>query len=123
LACASIVTYGIARMSQIGGTRAMQLVTMSATPATAPRRASRATRRMRTIVATSWGAVAAVVGVQALALPWRAMMGGVAGCAFVALVCGYRFHVRAGGLTGDFLGATEQLCECALLLALACVVR
>jgi adenosylcobinamide-GDP ribazoletransferase len=36
----------------------------------------------------------------------------------VALVCGWRFHVRAGGLTGDFLGATQQVSECALLLAL-----
>jgi adenosylcobinamide-GDP ribazoletransferase len=35
-----------------------------------------------------------------------------------ALVCGWRFHVRAGGLTGDFLGATQQVCECALLLTL-----
>jgi adenosylcobinamide-GDP ribazoletransferase len=31
----------------------------------------------------------------------------------VALVTGWRFKVRAGGLTGDFLGATEQLCELA----------
>jgi adenosylcobinamide-GDP ribazoletransferase len=36
----------------------------------------------------------------------------------VALLCGWRFHVRAGGLTGDFLGATQQVEECALLLAL-----
>jgi adenosylcobinamide-GDP ribazoletransferase len=28
------------------------------------------------------------------------------------------FVRRAGGITGDFLGATEQLLECALLLAL-----
>jgi adenosylcobinamide-GDP ribazoletransferase len=37
----------------------------------------------------------------------------------VALVCGRRFQLRAGGLTGDFLGATEQVGECALLLVLA----
>jgi adenosylcobinamide-GDP ribazoletransferase len=36
-----------------------------------------------------------------------------------ALVCGWRFRVRAGGLTGDFLGATQQVGECALLLVLA----
>jgi len=36
----------------------------------------------------------------------------------VALLAGWRFHVRAGGITGDFLGATQQVCECALLLAL-----
>jgi len=35
-----------------------------------------------------------------------------------ALLCGWRFHARAGGITGDFLGATQQVSECALLLAL-----
>lgn len=43
----------------------------------------------------------------------------LAAAALVALVCGQRFHARAGGLTGDFLGATEQVEECALLLVLA----
>lgn len=37
----------------------------------------------------------------------------------IAIICGWRFHVRAGGLTGDFLGATEQVCECGMLLVLA----
>ncbi|MFW6050832.1 MAG: adenosylcobinamide-GDP ribazoletransferase [Myxococcota bacterium] len=36
-----------------------------------------------------------------------------------ALLCGWRFRARAGGITGDFLGATEQLAECNLLLVLA----
>jgi len=35
-----------------------------------------------------------------------------------ALLGGWRFHVRAGGITGDFLGATQQVVECGLLLAL-----
>jgi adenosylcobinamide-GDP ribazoletransferase len=43
----------------------------------------------------------------------------VAAGAGIALVCGWRFHARAGGITGDFLGATEQVCECAVLLVLA----
>ncbi len=34
-------------------------------------------------------------------------------------LCGWRFRARAGGLTGDFLGATEQIGEIAILLALA----
>lgn len=32
-------------------------------------------------------------------------------CTFVGAVTGYRYWVRLGGLAGDFLGATEQLCE------------
>lgn len=34
-------------------------------------------------------------------------------------ICGWRFHRRAGGITGDFLGATQQLTQLALLMALA----
>jgi adenosylcobinamide-GDP ribazoletransferase len=36
-----------------------------------------------------------------------------------ALLAGWRFRARAGGLTGDFLGALEQITECAVLVALA----
>jgi adenosylcobinamide-GDP ribazoletransferase len=36
----------------------------------------------------------------------------------VFLLCGWRFWARAGGLTGDFLGATQQLSECAMLIVL-----
>jgi len=39
--------------------------------------------------------------------------------ALIAAYCGFRFHRRVGGLTGDFLGATEQLCELAALAVLA----
>ena len=33
-------------------------------------------------------------------------------------LCGWRFRVRVGGVTGDTLGATQQVGECAILLAL-----
>jgi adenosylcobinamide-GDP ribazoletransferase len=36
----------------------------------------------------------------------------------VAVVGGWRFVVRAGGITGDFLGATQQVVEGLGLLAL-----
>lgn len=42
----------------------------------------------------------------------------VAALATVSALCAWRFVVRAGGLTGDFLGATEQLGECAVGLVL-----
>ena len=57
-----------------------------------------------------------------LALPLRGALAGAVACVVVASVCGYRFHVRAGGITGDFLGATEQVSECTLLLAFACAL-
>jgi adenosylcobinamide-GDP ribazoletransferase len=37
----------------------------------------------------------------------------------VAAVAGWRFRARAGGITGDFLGATEQVAEVAVLFVLA----
>ena len=37
----------------------------------------------------------------------------------VALICGWRFYVRAGGFTGDFLGATQQVTDVAILVGLA----
>jgi len=37
----------------------------------------------------------------------------------LALLCAWRFRVRVGGITGDFLGATEQLGEITVLAVLA----
>lgn len=47
-----------------------------------------------------------------------AMLGATA---VASAICGFRFRARAGGITGDFLGATQQVAECAALLALALV--
>ena len=44
---------------------------------------------------------------QALALPASGLA--------VAVVSGWRFHARLGGVTGDFLGATQQVVEAAIL--------
>ena len=41
--------------------------------------------------------------------------------AVVALICGWRFYVRAGGFTGDFLGATQQVTDVAILVGLAAI--
>jgi adenosylcobinamide-GDP ribazoletransferase len=71
------------------------------------------------LVATAWPALAIAVAVAQrwLSLPEAAAM--LACIAAVALLCAQRFHARAGGITGDFLGATQQVGECAALLALA----
>jgi adenosylcobinamide-GDP ribazoletransferase len=69
--------------------------------------------------------VLAIAIVGALVATHRLMLvdAAVLACAsiVVSLLCAWRFRVRAGGVTGDFLGATEQLVECASLLALALV--
>jgi adenosylcobinamide-GDP ribazoletransferase len=71
------------------------------------------------IVATGW----ALAGAAAVVLTGRftltravAMAGAMA---VVVIVSGIRYARRLGGFTGDFLGATEQLCELAGYAALA----
>ena len=75
----------------------------------------------QTVLATAFGAIA-------IALASRRLHLTLGGCAALALtaavvtgVCGWRFRVRVGGITGDFLGATQQVVECALLLAIVLV--
>ncbi len=71
------------------------------------------------LVATLWPLMVVVASLaagqlsvnEALALPLVA--------AGLAAVCAWRFLARAGGITGDFLGATQQLQDCAILMVLA----
>jgi adenosylcobinamide-GDP ribazoletransferase len=52
-------------------------------------------------------------------LPLRGALVATLATILTTAVCGWRFHVRAGGITGDFLGATQQLTDAAILVALA----
>ncbi|MEM1032428.1 MAG: adenosylcobinamide-GDP ribazoletransferase [Myxococcota bacterium] len=54
--------------------------------------------------------VAGAVGIGAIAV------------VLASAVCAFRFLRRVGGITGDFLGATEQVSEVAFLLALTCTM-
>lgn len=71
------------------------------------------------LVATGWGLAAggAAVGLGGVAAAPVALA--IAVCVGVTLIAGWRFTARVGGVTGDFLGATQQLCELAILFALA----
>jgi adenosylcobinamide-GDP ribazoletransferase len=83
-------------------------VARSADVARAPRSAA--------LVATALtaGFTAALVRPGWLALPRAA--GGAAAAVVVFLLCAWRFRARAGGITGDFLGAAQQLGEAAVLV-------
>jgi adenosylcobinamide-GDP ribazoletransferase len=70
-------------------------------------------------VASAWIALLFGTAGGAGVLDWRLLVGLLAVAGLTAVACGIRFMRRAGGLTGDFLGATEQVVECALLLTLA----
>ena len=72
-------------------------------------------------VATIWPAAAIVWAISSGVLGVREAAAMVFATAAVALYCARRFQVRAGGITGDFLGMTQQVGECAALLAMALV--
>jgi adenosylcobinamide-GDP ribazoletransferase len=80
------------------------------------------------VACVGWGqaiagtAMAAALAATGAGLGWWSTerMVAVAGAATAAgLVCAWRFHARLGGITGDFLGANQQITVCALLAVLA----
>jgi adenosylcobinamide-GDP ribazoletransferase len=64
--------------------------------------------------ATTLAVIAAVVATGPIV--WSAAGLGLAVAALIATLAGWRFHVRAGGITGDFLGAAQQLGEIGLFV-------
>lgn len=73
---------------------------------------------VQALVATGWTLAAslALLSVGAVSVGQLALALAVA--AAVTALLGRAFQRRAGGITGDFLGATEQAIECSALLAL-----
>jgi adenosylcobinamide-GDP ribazoletransferase len=71
------------------------------------------------VVASAWLALVSVGLVRAGYFSAERALVLVALLAIVTTLTGWRYWVRARGLTGDFLGATEQLCELAGLAVLA----
>jgi adenosylcobinamide-GDP ribazoletransferase len=71
------------------------------------------------IVAAAWLVATAGAAIAAgfLTAPRAAVL--TLAMATVTVVTGVRYWRRIGGVTGDFLGATEQLCELAALAVLA----
>jgi adenosylcobinamide-GDP ribazoletransferase len=111
----------VSAASRLGPTvlvAALPYVTPSATAKSGPVTTA---RLEQVVVAAMWvaavGAAAHLLG----GLPWgQAIASLVAGAATVA-TCGAYFRKRVGGVTGDFLGASQQLAECAMLLTFAVV--
>lgn len=113
---ALILTQSLARVPPLWLMGAMPYVTQDG--AAKSRTIARATGAQVTVATLTGSALlAALVWRGLVTVPEAAAL--FAAAAFCCVLCGYRFHVRAGGLTGDFLGATEQVCEVALLLVLA----
>lgn len=71
------------------------------------------------IIATLWGAAVLVAAWAWLPDARSALWILVPSLVVASALCAWRFHRRVGGITGDFLGATEQVGEMTVLLVLA----
>jgi adenosylcobinamide-GDP ribazoletransferase len=90
-----------------------------ATPDAAKSRAVTQAGAAQAIVASAWPLlIGGWLGLSGRLEAWR--IGGVLlATTVVTALTGWRYLIRAGGVTGDFLGATEQLCEIAGLAVIA----
>jgi adenosylcobinamide-GDP ribazoletransferase len=77
---------------------------------------------MQAILASAFAIIAVCLLALGRLLPLQGILVSLLLSVIVAVVCGWRFHVRAGGLTGDFLGATQQVTDALILVGLAATV-
>ncbi len=115
---AMVLTQALARTPPVWLMIALPYVTTD--PVSKSRRVARADWR-QALLATGFGGLALVLGYGAGWLRADEIAGCVVTMMLVAALCAWRFFVRAGGITGDFLGATEQIAECGLLFVLVSV--
>ena len=69
------------------------------------------------MIAAAW-VVAIVLGAAYAGLSSAVLVGSLVAMLVVGVVVGVYVQRRVGGLTGDFLGAIQQLAEVGILLAL-----
>jgi adenosylcobinamide-GDP ribazoletransferase len=108
----------------MGAARVGPIWLMAAIPYAGDEAASKSTDLRKTtvwqaLVATGWMLVVGALGWRFGHLSLAKEAAGVALCIGFTWLSGYRYVRRVGGITGDFLGATEQLCEASLLACLA----
>ena len=73
--------------------------------------------RFQALIAAGWTAAIAW-GAFAWGVPMTGILGSLAAMLAVGVVLGVYFQRRAGGLTGDFMGALQQVSELGILIAL-----
>jgi adenosylcobinamide-GDP ribazoletransferase len=71
------------------------------------------------VVAALWASVLLAASFAARLLTMSSIGGLVVAMTLVGMLTAWRYKRRVGGITGDFLGATEQLGELAALVVLA----
>jgi adenosylcobinamide-GDP ribazoletransferase len=108
--------------------RTAMVALLGALPYVTPTEVSRSADVARTgAPQLAWAATLCAGGCAGLiALGWSSpagVAGGLAAAAATTLLLGWRFAVRAGGITGDFLGAGQQLTEISVLLTTIALLR
>jgi adenosylcobinamide-GDP ribazoletransferase len=76
-------------------------------------------KMIHAFIASAFAAIAVCLLVLGKLLPLQTILVSLLLSVIVAVLCGWRFHARAGGITGDFLGATQQLTDAVILVGLA----
>lgn len=114
---AIVLAHGMSRLPPVWMMRFLPYVT----PADAARNKPVARAGAAQVVVATVTVLAALAGgtaAQVRGMNARTMVVALASAMLVAVLCAWRFKRRAGGITGDFLGATQQLADLAVLLAL-----
>ena len=73
--------------------------------------------RPQSVIAALW-AMGILVGALAMGVSAGGLMGAIVAMAVVGVVFGVYVHRRAGGLTGDFMGALQQISELGILFSI-----
>ena len=74
------------------------------------------------LTAMAYPIVFALIACNTLGLAWMRFAAATGIGLALTVLTAYRYHVRLGGLAGDFLGATQQLCEIGIWCAFAWAV-
>ena len=114
---ALLLAHGLARVGPVWLMGALPYASATAAKSGHVARAGAA----QAVVATAVGVAGAATVVATGAIGAPAALAAFAAMALATALCGLRFRARAGGVTGDFLGATEQVNEIAILVAVLAV--
>jgi len=115
---ALVFTHGAARLTPVWLMATLPYVTDISV---AKSRSIVAAGPVQVAIATGWVLAVGTALCWMDALNMFEVVSALAAAATIGMFCAFRFQARVGGITGDFLGAAEQLSECAMLLTLAIV--
>jgi adenosylcobinamide-GDP ribazoletransferase len=80
------------------------------------------TRRVHVATALCWAAACTALAIFAGGLRWTTVLGVTITSGVITKLCARYFRRAVGGVTGDLLGATEQLCEIGAWVTLLCTL-